>query len=46
MLAQTNAFRLAEKRVLAWFCRGLPLPIACGMIAATGIKAASNAAFR
>src|SRR5258705_13515712 len=32
-------FRLAEKRALMWFRRSLPLPIACGMIAATEIRA-------
>ena len=37
-----RSFRLAEKRELAWLCRGLPLRSACGMIARNRNEAASQ----
>jgi branched-chain amino acid transport system substrate-binding protein len=44
VFAQNGAFRLAEIRPSAAVRRGLPLHSACGMIAATDMKAAPDAA--
>src|ERR1700735_5345904 len=44
IFAQSHAFRLAENTKIAALCSGLPLPLACGMIAATDMKAAPDAA--